>query len=436
MTAPITFPTIQPAQVVPRQDSGEDSLLRFFLDLQNQREQRDARRAQLDMQRQALVSNLETDKLTRDQKKRELEIADLREQAASIADDYALQFMSLGSKADNTAAIGIAQKMYEQNPDKKLKPYLAAAFAERVKNQQEMLGKIATRTTEESGARVATATEGAKVETGNLQPTLTRAQLAVVNQQLTNAQLEEKLKQDEINLDPARRQQITQMLEGGATLGEAYKNVGRDLPAGADPNWRMDLKGTGGALAARNRGLAAQAEMGLSQISVPLSGKADFFRMVQSSEGLVGVVGRRVINPRLSPAERQTIQGYGLLTQAYRTYVTGQQSSNTERLALENTIVAWATDDPATQMRKKAVANLLPRVIAAGMSPTEIMDALIAENLRLGAPKKVIDVLTGQRAIAAKYELTPEYKQGTRGGAAVQPDALDPGIGANFRTIP
>lgn len=436
MTAPINFPTIQAPQVVAPKRSDLDGFAEFLAALSAQRDERAVRREQLDMQRRQLANSETKDKFQMEQDKRKLEQDELLIQADEAAERYAREITTDPGADENTISAVLARAVSE---NKKIAPFISKAIMQQVQQQQQTLASVAQRKAAQSGAvtagvnaDVATATKDDRIAAGKLEDEVVAAQLTAANHAAEASRLGAILARDQINLDPARRSQISQFMAAGKTLGEAYRAVGRTVPAGADPNFRLDAGdegGAAGAAARKQKGLAAQAQLGVETLraagSIPLSVGADIFRVALAKEGVLGAGARALANKSLTPAERQTVQGYMLLGQAYMVHVTGATATNTQSQVFMNTIVAFASDDPKTIQQKITIQNLLPQLIAQGLGPSDIARAMAAEAAKLGMNEKQLKALRAQVPVAQKYEASPEYQQKVKGAAAAPTDAVN-----------
>ena len=420
MTAPINFPTLNAPQVVQRPRSQLDGFAEFLNTLSEQRNNRAVQREQLDNARRNLENSETMDKFTRDKTKREQDLADLALQADELADPYA-RIIATDPNASEQTISSIIGKAVSEN--KKHAPYMASAIIKQVQGLQQTLTATAQSKSAQSKAKVDTATEDARIAAGNLEDDVQTAQLTAANNAAEASRLGAILTRDQINLDPARRSQISQFMAAGKTIGESYTAVGRDLPAGVDPNFKLDILGaTGGQDARKQKGLAAQAELGRQMIrnagNVPLSVPADVFRTALGKDGVLGTLSRSLANKALSPEERQVVQGYMTLGQAYMVHVTGATATNTQSQVFMNTMAIFKGDDPKTVQQKIAFQNLLPSLIAQGLGPADIANAMLNAGLETGMSKDKIKALQAAVPLARKYESSPEYQQKVKGAGS------------------
>lgn len=215
MTAPISFPTLAPPQLAPQRGGQLDGFAEFLLALQNQRDERSTRRAQLDMQRRGLESNLESDKLTREKTKRDIDISDMKIKAEEVADRYAREAMTTPGLDEKGVSEIIGRMLTTE--DKKLAPYLVEAFGQQFGAHQKTLASVAERQTAQVGARVAGATEGAQVrrtkaeasrsETeAGVSAATANARVSAANTEASTARIENQIKHAQANgLDPQRQ---------------------------------------------------------------------------------------------------------------------------------------------------------------------------------------------------------------------------------------
>lgn len=431
MTAPINFPTLSPPQVVAPRRSDLDGFAEFLVALENNRAARAEARKRLDLEELRTKNDLETSKLERDAKMQDMERKRLAIEAEEVAAPFVLQFQALGDKATPAEALKLARTMHESNKNKKLTALLDDAFSNGVMQAQQLRSQFAATTTAETNAAKGVATKDADIEVANLRPQVEKAQLAVAQQQLELSQLDKLIKQDAINLDPARRSQIINDLQGGWTVGQAYARAGRPVPTGVDPELRYPgAAGAGGgtlsAAEAKNEGLSKLAARGLTQLMVadfkPLSGKADAFRAVAKKEGILGAVQRWALNPKLTPEERRVLQGYALVGQAFATYITGASATDAQINMFLNTVTILQDDDPATQQQKRAFLKELPSMIS-GRNPVEIVDEMIKFGSQIGMSQEKLAELAKARDAAQKFMASPAYKK-TAGQPLTAPDGV------------
>lgn len=189
MTAPISFPTLAPPQAV-RRNSSLDGLAELLLGISQHRQQIALERERLDLDRQRTEAQVaesgeRTAGAAADRKQRQQEFEQKQQalEASDIAESEVGNMLQLGGITP--ARMNDARtKLMERSKGTKLSPsVLLGALDAAVQRNEETFGKIAQRSTSESTARVANATEGTVVSRAG-----TDAETAKV--QLDNAKLE------------------------------------------------------------------------------------------------------------------------------------------------------------------------------------------------------------------------------------------------------
>src|SRR3990167_3135344 len=215
MTSPISFPNIAPRQLVQR-DSPLAGLGEFLLTLSNNRKQLALERERLDLEKQRTASGLEVDKLSRDKTKREMELREKKFSAAEIAERYVHEaLLTPGMTPEKLGTLRV--RMIQEN--KKLGPFVSAAFDERFDTSQKLLQGIAQRRTAESSAAVATATQPERIKAP-------KVSLQVAEQQLRSAEVTHQIEVLRRDRDPARVNGAAALWQMGGTWGRARKTFG------------------------------------------------------------------------------------------------------------------------------------------------------------------------------------------------------------------
>ena len=436
MTAPINFPSISAPQLAPPKRGQLDGFAEFLTALQGQREERADRQERLNMERRRLDSALETDKLTKQETQRKLDIADMRLQAEKIAEPFSTQ-VALHPSADKDDIAAVREQLV-RTTDKKLLPYTLEAFDDGILKTQDVMFKIAQRESAQSKARVDVATEKPDISKAgsDAKRAATEAKRSEVQLQhdvvvLNTAKVQQALANIEKTYGAGRVQRSMAVLNSGGTIAEALRLEGLPVPDGVDPNFRLPKLEGSGSDKAKQEGLAGQALAGSTLLELAkhkkLSLKADIFRSMAGKAGVIGAVGRHATNKNLEPEERQALQGYNLLGQAYAQHVTGATATDSQMQVFNNTIIAFEDDDDETYKQKIVIQRLLPRLISRGLKPSQIAAAMVEEAERIGMEPGRIAILRAQIPLAAMYENSPEY------GKVVPPTSVVPDSSAAAR---
>lgn len=438
MTSPIQFPSISPPQLAPQKESSLHGLAELTLAIVHGRQQLAIRRQQLEQEKLRTAAQLATDTQERAgaaadlrKKLKDIELQQQRVDAGEIASRHVQAI--LGAPGGITPSVYAETRQRAMSENNKLAPYIAEAFDAQLGNAQQALATSAQRRAEEVRARVGEHTEAAQTATALAQPTLVRLQIK-------NEQLMARLRQDELELDPARRAQFTAILQGGGTAGDAYRIIGRTRPADVPENYRLPgarQAAGGGAAAQQTQSISDQMALGNSLIDAANEGG----RVPITIRGTLVRSGNpfavMALNPHLAPRERQIIQGYQLLAQAYALHVTGTTASNTQMQLFQNTVVDQRGDDEATYKQKRAVRHALVLLVQSGAKPTEVTAGLLDAATRAGMPTNVLSIIRAQAALAKKYEASPQYRQ--QQGLSLTPgDAtnLDPALASRLSGRP
>lgn len=448
----ISFPVGSPPQQAAPRKSDLDGLAELLMAVTQNRRQLALSREQLELQKQEFEQRkleggvrVEGAQLENAKKKRELEDADNQTKAEEAANDAIGVFLMQGDSSPEA----ISKMRVSLITDPRHKKYAARldnALTTGLRNTESLKAGIAERITKEVGAGVAVATKddtiaGIKAST---EKAITDAQRAGV--ELRTSRVNETLAKMSLTHDPARMNTFQRYLELGQPAGQAARLARVSLPPGITPDYTLDgAGGKGGADKQKAEALGSQARMGLELVeaagNLPLSAKADLFRTSQSKGGVVGVLTKHLLNPQLAVGERQVVQGYLLMSQAYAIHVTGATATDQQMQLFSNTIIPLASDDMATRAKKQTVLRLLPDLIARNLKPADIAARMAQEAKRIGMTPAQIKLLEAQIPVAQRYQRSPEYMQNVRPPAAGARDGtrgavipgLDPAIASQYR---
>ena len=396
VSSPINFPTLSAPQVVQRKHSELDGFAEFLNTLSEQRNARAVQREQLDNARRNLDSNLETDKLSRKKTEREMEIQELRLNAEDIADRYAREATTTPGLDEN----GVSEIMGRMlsTEDRKLAPYLGAAFARQVGEHQQMLASVAERKRTQIGAEVAGKTKDATVSKALTDAERATTDLKRAGVELETARIQKAIADVERVYGPARAGLAQAALLNGAPLGQAYRISGVPVPPGVDPNWTIPGK-DGGAKTEQQRkleGTAGLATLGNSLIEAAGDPEISRFGAIMRRGGPIGKWTQDLGVHKLSDAERNALTGYRMLGEAFALYVTGQQASG-EQI---NRLVDVVSKQPKERGKvaedrafvRQAVVNLIQNAAAGGSAGAGMAEIAKSAKAR-GLDDRTIKVL-------------------------------------------
>ncbi len=380
MTAPINFPTISPPQIAPPRRGQLDGFAEFLTALQGQQEERAARREQLDMQRRALDSNLEGDKLSREKTKREIEVADLKLKASEIADRYARE----ATTTPGLDAAGISEIMGRMvsTEDKKLAPYLTAEFMQQVKGHQETLASVAERIKAQSGAKVATGTEAGAIAGANANNSVAVATAGSrISEAKTNAETA-KINKDNAALERTMRTLQTQGFDAqrlsaaldyarasGLPWGVVAKQHGLPLIAGGlKPDFVFPDAAKSAAAAAADKTAsqlrtANDAINALGDRGLSIAANASLSR---------GPIIAGMINASIPREQQEAVAAYAPFMAVVQSFQVKGAASDQDVARMQRAYVTLASDAPSVRAQKALVRTALADSFDAD-NPTEAM---------------------------------------------------------------
>lgn len=429
MTAPIRFPDI-PSQMpirAPRDDSAND-LAQLLITIAQGRKQLAHKGEELKLQREEFEqrkseagARTEGTRLDNEKKKRELEIADLRQQAEELVAD-ALPGLLTNPEGRTPKAISELRVRLIQG-NKKIAPYVDEAFTAVLKDTETLEGLIAQRRQGVANAQKAEATaplaeKREKAEIDNF-ARMTAASQAAITKSAFDAW-----------------QNSTQpwgvvRKEFGLPKGEMDDNAVFVDPAKA---------GQGGATreqAARAAPLATQMRISGALIDV-LEGKRGLGLLGSVKRSMKAGLTSTLANKALSPEQRQLVQSTAAFSDAYRFYISGQQSADVEALRMMNTVVPEYGDDADTRRQKRLLravqTSAVEEVAAGAISPLDAAERILIEATNLDMPAPVLAVLRAQRNDAARRgdARTARTRAGTEANAPAPRATPEAQIGKYF----
>lgn len=264
-------------------------------------------------------------------------------------------------------------------------PSFVEAFQGFAGTEAQTRGVAAAATTGEVGARVAQATEGAQVEVGNLQPTLTRAQLTETQARTTG-----------LMADTERVEAVTR----GQNLNNVYQAMTNDL----GPEFVGRLNGaralfeTGAITWGQARQVAALPKTDLipdntvfvrpggSDANAEAMKNQSFAAMMQTADGIINQLNAEGVRLAFLPAlqrssqnatwdavinlvagsdQERMVNAQRMFGDAYRFSLSGQQSSDREAVRMLNSVAEQVGDSEATIAQKRALRQVMINVTQA-----------------------------------------------------------------------
>lgn len=440
MTAPISFPSISPPNVVKR-ESDFDDFAQLMVAIMQGRQQLGLRKQEIELERQRTASSIEEAgqrtaesrarmKADEEKRKQELEAID----AGRIASRYLADAMlesggNLTPEVLNRARAGA----YKENP--KLGELIFNKFDAQVQGMEQARTALAERRIKEPAAEVAPENVQLGLQKGRLE--VQRAQVA-----LSTDQIQQAIEGARLQLDPQRAQIAEAHMSRGVPAGQAYRLAGAKLPVGIPENFvHPDADATGRRSAAQERAgpLLNMFRVGRAVAegagAVPLTFLNTWRTRSNSGivEGLANVVS--------SDKQNQLVTGYRLMANAFRFSISGAASAVAEenRLAAILTPVVGDNDDTlrAKKLLWDAVEGAMADASTGATTPVNAMDRIIEIAKQNKAPPATLRVLQQQRADAQKFEQSSAYKVRTGAQSSAPADVTgDPIVGRFFRPTP
>lgn len=404
MTSPIQFPAIQPAQAVAPQPSPLEGLGEIFLHIVQQRQQIETERQRIGLERQRTEAQLASGQITDAEHKQALKNSlrefDLREQkvaGAAIAERYFTPLVA----ANTLDRASFDKAMVAATHDKEAKgrePYITEAFRAFEKDQIQVHTELAQRRIAEVGANIAEATPAAQI---------TKAK-ADARTAVARANIEQAMEK----LGPGDRASMMRGLESGQPLGIIRKLHGIGPIAGVSDDYTIPQP-SGKPSATQEHAGPLLTQWRSSRAVVEGAG-AQSLNFVSSMRGKMGIGGIDYTLSKLTnEKQRNLLTGLRGMSEAYRFYVSGQQSSELEAGRLMALLVP--TDNkPETLRVKRFLWDTIDQAMSAAAqgqttpsgAAQQILDAALANKM----PQATVKILRQQRDDARKYEASAQFK--------------------------
>ena len=343
---------------------------------------------------------------------------ELRQETA-LADQQRQQDMIAGASA-------AAQLFAMQRPEiggvmDGLAPGAMPSFVEALQGfnmgQAQVVGQEIGNVTAGSNARVATGTEDARIQVGNMAPEVERAQLAQTQAATRGVDLNNALLELKRANDPQRVAEAWRLMESGQVTWEqasaAFGISGNDaLPA----DFKLAVASVGGA-----GGEAARRAASLYSIMKASAATMDRLSAEGVDLGFIGSLNRSasnaawaaLTNAPLGDKEQQLIDAQKQFSNVYRLFISGQQSAVTEAERLLFTINQNPGDSEGVKQQKAFMRDLIMGMVsdaAAGLvSPVRAAQQILDAATSRGMPEEALAVFREQLADAVVYEAEGGY---------------------------
>ncbi len=429
MTAPIVIQRKGPLEGLPKVVSPIlDALARrqqFGLELQKLEIERNKAEASIAQAGAATAeSRGRTKKLLED-----LEQQNVQLRANDLASERFISILSgPGGLTPETAAA--AREEIIRKGDKEISSEALVAFDALIASNTEQQRKQAEAARTTTEARVAEETAEDRIRAGQQADELVLADIAQreaavkasdaavqASEAATEAnQVDTRLGVLQEERDPNRVAKAQSLwMTGNITWGQAREAAG--LAAGGIPDDEIfdptkakvtTTAGSGGE-AARKAGTFARlmqtSGARINELEESTGGITSLASIQRQTKSAVLDV---VINRFLSPEQRQLVNAHRQFGDAFRFFVSGQQSSDREALRILNTVAGQAGDDPETLRQKRFVRNVMTQMAldaSAGIiSPVEAMDEIIEQARIAGMSPKAMAVFREQREDAVRFQ--------------------------------
>ena len=322
------------------------------------------------------------------------------------ANDFASErFIGLisGPEGITPETAAAAREEIIRKGDKEISSEALVAFDAMITANTEQQRKQAETTTAASKARVAEATEADLIRAGQSADELALADIAQreaavrasdaavqASEAATEAsQVDARLGVLQEERDPARVTRAQSLwMTGNVTWGQARMAAG--LGAGGIPDSEV-FDPTKATATAGSGGEAARKAATFARV-MQASG-ANINRLEESTGGITSLASIQrqtksavldvVINRFLSPEQQQLVNAHRQFGDAFRFFVSGQQSSDREALRILNSVAGQAGDDPETRRQKRFMRNVMTQMaldVASGIvNPVQAMDEIIEQ---------------------------------------------------------
>jgi hypothetical protein len=338
----------------------------------------------------------------------ELEQKNLDLRARDLA---AQQFITLSTDPSGFSPEAVARLQADlmKRGDTKVREPALAAFNLMVGDREKMLSEAAKRQSAQTEATVDTATQGARIEAGQLAGQIAQAQLGAAQTAQRANVADARLKELEATRDPQRVARAQAIWELGRTWGEARKAAG--LAAGGIPDDAIFSMGTAVKLdeagrKAQNFALQMVPANAIINSLTRNGTRVDITTSVQraANSNALGIAINEV-----KDAEQQQILQAGLqYVMAYRFFMSGQQSSDREYLNMMKVTLELPGDTDEVIRQKRVMRQLqidaVGKAAEGTVSPVAVLDETIQQMRLEGMEPRFIAAMQHERNLAANNE--------------------------------
>jgi len=277
-------------------------------------------------------------------------------------------------------------------------------------------------------ARVSEATAADRIRAGLLTDELVRADIdqreaavrasdaaVQASEAATEAsQVDTRLGVLQEKLDPIRVARAQSLwMTGNVTWGQARQTAG--LPPGEipddevfDPTKKTVASGAGGEAARKAGTFARIMQTSGARINALEASTGGITSLASIQRQTKSAILDVVINRFLTPEQRQLVNAHRQFGDAFRFFVSGQQSSDREALRILNSVAGQSSDDPETLRQKRFMRSVMTQMAldaSAGIiSPVEAMDEIIEQARLVGMSPKAMSVFREQREDAVRFQ--------------------------------
>jgi hypothetical protein len=408
-----------PAPIIQLPGIGEElqaGLAPFIAALQ-QRQQLGLQRQQLEIERQKAEAQIaQAGAATAESRARTKEILEELEQkkVQLEANDFATeQFIMTMTSTGGLSPENLvtARERITKEADKDISSEAMLAFDALVKQEEEQRLLTAQREAAQTEADVAERTADARVAAAELAPQATQAQIDFAEAQTERAEVDTRIMQLAETRDPTRVQLAAALWElGGVTWKEVRETAGL-AAGGIDDDAVFTPTAAGGAGSEYNRKAGTFARLmqtsgalidALVEQTGGITAMASFMRQTRSATLDI------VINNLIDSKQQELVNAHRTFGDAFRFFVSGQQSSDREALRILNTVAEQSGDSRETRDQKRLMRRAMTRAAldaAAGtINPVEAMDTVIEEAETIGIDERKMKVFREMRQDALNYQ--------------------------------
>ena len=427
MTAPIVIRRKGPLEGLPQ-------ALSPLLNALAQRQQFGLERQRLEIERQkAEASIAQAGAATAESRGRtkklleELKQKDIQLRASDAASERFISTLTSpeGLSAENISA---AREELIRKGDKEISSEALVAFDALITANTEQQRQQALAARETTEARVAAETAEDRIRAGQQADELVLSDIAQreaavrasdaavqASEAATEAsQVDTRLGVLQEERDPSRVARAQSLwMTGNVTWGQARRTAGL-APGGIpdneifDPTKATAAAGTGGEAARKAGTFARIMQTSGARINALEESTGGITSLASIQRQTKSAILDVVINRFLSPEQQQLVNSHRQFGDAFRFFVSGQQSSDREALRILNSVAGQAGDAPETLRQKRLMRNVMTQMAldaSAGiLTPVEAMDEIIEQARLVGMSPRAMSIFREQREDAVRFQ--------------------------------